>query len=61
MSFFHSNHQQATVKLPNIIAREKGFKFHAQSKTGAYYCSEFKGLTRSVFKIPTSSEKTLKQ
>ena len=31
--------QQATVKLPNIIAHEKGFKFHAQPQTGAYSCS----------------------
>ena len=26
--------QRATVKPPNIIAHEKGFKFHAQPQTG---------------------------
>ena len=31
--------QQATVKPPNIIAHEKGFKSHAQPQTGAYSCS----------------------
>ena len=27
--------KQATVKPANIIAQEKGFKFHAQPQTGA--------------------------
>ena len=30
--------QQATAKPHNIIAHEKGFKFHAQAQTGAYSC-----------------------
>ena len=31
--------QRATIKPPNIISLENGFKFHAQPQTGAYSCS----------------------
>ena len=30
--------QRAKFKPPNIIAHEKGFRFHAQPTTGAYSC-----------------------
>ena len=33
--------QQATVKPPNIIAHEKGFKFHAQHETVLTNADEF--------------------